>query len=272
METDGITHNLAHFNFTMGRYVDELGMAAPVVVKRQAGLLARTLIQMTPPRDLAKTREQITTRVEDTFDVLRQNTGYSGDERCGGKAGRGDVIWYAFNSRGIYGVARDKDMTRADTDALYKAYFASRRLTKHGRVIAGKRGKQTVYIWQKIATTADQVAQLATRLKRHVGRLKAGWIPSWKAAGAPAGSMGPVPEYVNRHASGARGYCVDGLGIKGCPTFTLANYAVGASEKKLGPIMRNALAVRAKAMTADILLYVRGIKKVGAAGSPGGAA
>jgi hypothetical protein len=43
----------------------------------------------------------------------------------------------------------------------------------------------------------------------------------------------------------------------------MANYAVGARESTLGKIVNSAIKLRAKAMTADILLYVRGIKKVG---------
>ena len=266
----GFSHNLAHFNTQMARYVDELGMAAPVVVRQQAGLLARTLIQLTPPKSISVTRGKIQSRVEDTFDVLRESHWHSGEALLEGpKAGQGDVRWCAVTRKGIYGVAKDKDLTRASTNELYEAYFANRRLTKEGRVIAGRRGKQTVYIWQKIATTRSQVDRLASRLKNHVGRLKAGWLPSWKEAGAPGGSMGAVPEYVMKHAGGARGYFVNGLGVQGCPTFTMANYAMGARERTLGKIMRDAMRVRAKAMAADILLYVKGVKKVGRLGPLG---
>lgn len=253
-----IEHNLPQFNAAMARYVDELHMCGPVVVKQQAGLLARSLINLTPPKSAPKTKERIRSSVGGKFAILRSE---NPREFVQDQAGRGDVSWYAFQPKGIFGVARDKDCRQMSDEELYQLNLVTK-VNKQGRLVAGKRGKQTVYIWKRFLTNPGAVSRLVKRIQEHVGRLKAGWVVGWRAGGAPAGGMNAVPGWVLKHETGARGYVVDGLGIANAPEFTMANYAVGASEEKLGPIVSSAMRVRAKAMTADVLLYVKGVKKV----------
>jgi hypothetical protein len=104
---------------------------------------------------------------------------------------------------------------------------------------------------------------VVTKVKQHVGRLKAGWLSSWRFAGAPEGNNGSVPQFVLQHERAARGYYIDGLGIPGGPSITLVNYAKGATAENCGYLVQRGVAIRAKAMIADLQLYVRGIKKVG---------
>ena len=265
----GINHNLAHFSFQMGRYVDELGMAAPVVVKQQAGLLARTLINLTPPDNKGVLAQRIDSQVKAAFNWLGEEAlakAHAAGSVMAPSAPASGAIWYGFQADKVYGIAADKDMTASSAEDLYKLYFTAN-VTKQGRRNVGRRGKQTFYLWSKITTKTATVNKLAARLKSHVGRLKAGWLPGWHGADSPAGTLGPVPDWINRHRQGARGYFVDGLGTPGCPTFTLVNYARGAGSWKMGQITYNALALRSKAMAADLVLYIRGIKKVGGAGA-----
>ncbi len=134
--------------------------------------------------------------------------------------------WYAFTPRGIYGVAQDYDLTNATVAGLYATYFQTK-TNKMGRIIVGKRGKQTIYLWQKYTVNEQTVKKLIERLKKHIGRLKAGWTVAWNKLGQPGQ---PVPGWITRHENGARGDGIDGLGIPDQPSFTLINRALGIDK------------------------------------------
>lgn len=256
----GFETNFEQFNRNMARYCDELGMAGPEVVRKQAGLLARTLINLSGPKDIGKARDKIEAGVHKAFG----QDSHDGAPQRGGKHGRDDVDWYSWDHQNLRGIARDVDVRDKSADDLYTLYNQLREVqTTKGMIVAGRRGKQTVKIWQKYVARISQLKKLIKRLKGHIGRRQAGWLPSWRVSGSPQGSQGPVSQQVLRHETGARGYYLDGLGIPNGPTFTLINTAAGAS--KLTPMVSSALRIRAKAMSDDLRLYIRGVKKVGQA-------
>lgn len=251
----GFEETFQKFGTQMGRYVDELGQSGPKVVERQAGLLAQTLATITPPIDPTKSRDNIRKQVVGKFSLIGQDI--PGDfARTNSKSGKGEVIWYRWTPEVLYGTARSADKRSASVEELTKLYYST---TKTGK-IRGQRGRQRVLISQKILTTAGKVKQIAATISGHVGRLRAGWLPSWRKAKSP----GRLPAFVLKHEQGAKGYFIDQLAAKGLPSFTLANYAQGATEKNCGYALKKAMAIRAEAMRKDIALRLRGIKEAGA--------
>jgi hypothetical protein len=242
--------DIAAFNTQFKARMGLLKQRCPVIVKRQAGLLARTLINLTPPRNKAKLEKKINDRVTSKFHTLGDDkTSQVYSDQGSEKAGHGSIKWYAFGHTGIYGIAKDADLTNASQDLLYKLLW--RKMTKSGRTVAGKRGKQTIYVWQKITTKAASVKQLADRIIGHIGRMKAGWTVGWEECGKPGRAL---PKWVEKHAGkgkGARGYAVDGLGVPGAPQFIIANYAKGVNAAKAEDYMRAALRIRTQAMEKD---------------------
>lgn len=219
-------------------------------VREQCGQLTRTLINVTPPRNLAKTRAGIDKAVPAKFKLLNED--FSGHEP---DAGTG-MTWYHWNKNFLYGMAPAQDKRKASVDDLYKLYF---RITKTGRLRADfrfARKHQRVLIWQKTVTKVSTGKKLATRLKGHIGRLKAGWLPSWDVL-KPAGR--PPAAYVTKHRDGARGAFIDGLGIPNQPTFTIINRGLGI--RKAEGFLRMGLAIRIRAMGTDTRLYLRGVKE-----------
>lgn len=238
----------------MANVADTLGAtgdSASKFVRYQAGQLHQTMVRLTPPKNRAKTNAAIERRVDAKFHTLR-NPAFDHTH-----SGSDSVEWYGFQPNAIFGVAKDSDMTKASADDLYQFYFKTR-LNKQGRIVAGRRGKQTVYIWQKVTTKESTVNRLKARLKRHIGRLKAAWLPSWEELGRPGK---PPAQWIARHAEGARGYAINGLGIKGHPQFTMANRALGAG--KLHGIAMAAMRLRSKAMLTDMRLIIAGKKRAG---------
>ncbi len=251
------------FNEVLATVADKLGVTSAGegsrFVRKQAGLLTQTLIRITPPTRRAQTAQKIEDRVNAKFASLKSPKREFDDQESGGKHGSGSIRWYSWNSTGLYGVARAADFRYATPDQLYELM---KRTTSRGTIIAGQRGKQKVRIWQKILTKKKTVNDLVRRLLTHIGRLKAGWCVSWQALGAPTGVYSP-PEWVTRHMNGARGYSVDGLGIPGRPTFSMANFAAGATHEGTRRLVQRAILIRSQAMMKDLQLYVRGIKERG---------
>lgn len=265
MSEVGITDNLLEWNLAAVKYVDDFGMAPQVVLPKQMGYLARTLINLTPPKNRSAMNKIIDRKVAGKF-VALNNEGskalkHAADSESGhtSKNGTGSIFWYSFWSDEVFGVDVASDYTGATADELWELYKKTQ-VTSEGRVVLGNRGKQTFYIWKRYLTTKRQREALAKRIKGHGGRLKAGWVVGWRAMGAPEGGQGPVPDWVLKHETGARGYVIDGLGVPNYPSVTIANYAVGATEQKLGPIKEKALQLRVQAMRTDITLYCAGIK------------
>ena len=262
VDMPALQQSIARWNSYIAGKIDMLQVNGQGVVKIEAGRLVQTLIKVTPPEDRSKTSESIEGRVTGTFHVLGEGGHRDFDSASsGGKAGSGDVRWYAFTPGEIYGVARDKDMSGASAEDLYAVYFASRKLTTDGRVNAGSRGKQTVYLWQKITTKAAAVRKLAARLKKHVGRLKAAWLVAWNDLGKPGGTYAP-PQWVTQHESGARGYSINGLGDPRYPQFTLENHAKGAGSGKMAGLAKTAMDIRTNAMVKRMTFLIAHPEKV----------
>jgi hypothetical protein len=259
-----IQSNVLEFNEAMQKRVDKLGMAGEKVIKEQAGLLARTLIQLTPPSDVNQAKRRIEVTILRKVGLTRsgmvreedfENRAYSS------KQGDGDVLWQFSTPHMLSGTSREEDLRKLSVDQLYSRIVAAD-FNKAGMSRQGSRGKQAVRIKLQWLVKASTVHGVISKVKKHVGRLKAGWLPSWRILGAPEGGQGAVPTYILNHESKARGYYISNLGVKNHPSFTLVNHAQGATEENCGPTVRKALSMRAVAMMKDLALYIRGVKHV----------
>lgn len=253
----GFTTTLPQFSQALVRKVEMLGKAAPVVLKQEAGALARTLIKLSGPESAARTKESIESRARGVFG---QNA-REGFAIRGGKHGVGDVDWYDWKPTTLRGIAREVDMRGKSADDLYaifKDYQTQR--TRKGMIQAGQRGRQKILIWKKYVASVSAFKKMVKRVWDHIGRRQAGWLKSWRWAGSPNGTIGPVPQSVLKHEQGARGHYEDATQDQKNPSFTLVNTAKGASF--LGPIVEIAMRIRAKAIASDLLLYWKGVKKI----------
>ena len=251
------------FSLTMARYVDELGMAGEKVVRQQAGLLARQLIAQTRPSSVQQAKNRIAEHVNlKAAKVAGATLAFSDDfmdREYGGKEGQGDVKWLFSTPSILVGIEAGRDYRGDSPEQLLKR-LASESFNKHGMARAGNRGSQAVRIYRNWLIKKSTLKQAVALAQKGIGKLKAGWVPAWRAVGAPNGSLGPVPAKILEQPD--RGRWNDGLGVPGNPSFEMINFARGANEKNCGETVRNAMAVRMKFMIADLKLYARGIKKV----------
>ncbi len=244
--------DMTGFNRGIAGLIDRIGIDAKKVVKKETGELMKTLVRVSPPKSVSKTKQGIERRVTAKFDAARDT---------GGHPSSGSAMeWYAFSSKFLYGVAEDNDKRNASTDELYKLSF---KITKTGRQLLDfvhPRQRQRVLLSGRILTEPDKVKDVVKRIQNHVGRLKAGWLAAWDFI-QPTGGNNP-PEYIMKHKQGAKGRFENGLNTVNFPTFTIANSAKGITDKKIKSIIQFALNLRGRAMASNIRLLFAGKKRL----------
>ena len=233
------------------------------VLKKEAGRLVQTMMNIGPPLDGRHALwERIDKRVWSTFAWMGEDS-LERAQLAGHlvtSTPSSGVHWYAWDTSHLWGIAADKDMSSASDKTLYELYFNTN-FTAQG-MVKSQRGKQEVRIWQKIATNISNVKNLAARLKRHAGRLKAGWLPAWTALGKPTGIYTP-PQWVTDHTAGARGSCdVSGLANADSPHIAIRNFAVGVGGRSYKYAVDRALTMRANAMVERMKYLVKYPEKV----------
>jgi hypothetical protein len=160
-----------------------------------------------------------------------------------------DVEWYAFTPSGIYGVAREMDYRNANVEGLESIYFGTEMGGNDGdRIVAGQRGKQTIYLWQKFLVKPSTVKALITKLQKRVGSLKASFIPSLRALEAEGFKTAEtIPAAALRNEYRAKGRFNNGLNELDCFVEIISN-ASGAGNEKMRQIAAEAMEGRARAI------------------------
>lgn len=224
---------------------DAFKVAYRQVLKVEVRRLVETLVNLAPPAIRGKTAKVIGERVEHKFSLLGQETNFQSlkERLTSNKSGHGAVKWYAWNPSSLYGMARDVDFTDATPEMLYKIYFESG-VKSTGHRILGKRGKQTVYIRQKLATSPEARKALVNRLVNHLGRLKASLAIGLKQLPP----MPSIPSWINRHFDGVRGSFDNNLKQLERPSATIKSHAKGVSSEKMTRRAKEAVDIRSKAM------------------------
>jgi hypothetical protein len=243
----------------MTGFVDRLGIEARVVLKKEMGELVKTLVRITPAADVVKLKAFNESQFEKVGDSNNSNVSHA--HGGGWKIGKSGILWYAVDSNFLRGIAPEKDMRSASAEELKALSY---QITKKGHALnlpfRNRKTSQRVLLAQTILTKASTVKKMIALKLKNRGRLKAGWLAAWDFL-SPGGGNQP-PQWVTRHKVGAHGYFLDGLGVKDHPMFTIANFAagVGNSRNNLDWLVQKALNIRAKAMQANLGLFMRGKK------------
>lgn len=248
------------FNRGLSALIHQAGLNAAAVVRKETGELIKTLVRLSPPKSPPLTRANIKDRTNAKFEAI------AGELRTlkntSGKIGPLGVTWYSVDETFLRGVAPQQDQRAASAEEIYQLAKVT---NKRGRRILGfqyPRRRQRVMIAGRIVTTKRQVAVVVARLQRHVGRLKAGWLVAVTGGDVRLTGAHLPPAWVTRHAVGARGTYTDGTHHPQRPTFEIRNTARGIGGRAVRGIITAALRVRAKAMQANALLFMKGKKNL----------
>jgi hypothetical protein len=252
-----LTVDLTKFNVGCAVYAAELKKTPREVVTEQAGLLMSDLARNLPPRDPDATKQKIETSVNRKFSILAtstaDNTFIAGG---GGKEGHGDVHWIGSTANSLFGISREADKTQASPEDLRKLFYST---TNSGKQRAGQRGKQRVYISQKITTLESTRQKLIKIIQDRIGLLRASFCTGY----SDVGGKRRLPAFVMKHiASGkAKGSFINGLGQPDKAEFTIVSSADGVSDEKCTYFLQGALNRRGEAMMSRIHYLQRESKK-----------
>ncbi len=255
------------FNQGMAGLIEKCGLDSKLVVEKETGELIKTLVRISPPADPQRTRAAIEFQVDRKFGGLSENVNL--EKASAQHSKKYPTIWYASTPRYLFGVGERNDQRRASVETLRSLFLATKFLggkgQKKARVVypfLKRGGNQKVAILQRVLTTEAQRQRLKGRLKKNIGRLKAGWIVATNAGAIRTSSNFAIPSWVSKHAAGARGRYENWLDTPGSPAFLIANNARGITGRAAAFLGQRAITIRGKAMLANARLIVAGKKNL----------
>lgn len=228
------------------RGLAKLGIPMSKIIRKETGELIKTLVKVSPPADVAKTKSSIASNLAAKFDAA------SNRESIDSKTSPGGIKWTHWNEQFLYGVSTALDLRREnDVRRLAKISYA---LTKSGRSLVDfkhPRQRQRVALSRAVLIKDSARAKLTRYIQSHVGRLKAGWMVAVGAGAIQLTGSNLPPSFVRRHVAGSPSYYVDRLSDPNYPNFTIANRAKGIKGRTINYLVSKAVAIRSKAMAAN---------------------
>lgn len=239
-----------------------LGIPMAKVIRKETGEMIKTLVKVSPPKEVSRSKYKAETEVRSKF-AWAATGGDRTFEGTGATTSKSGIKWYSVNEQFLRGVATELDARNSSEIDLYRRF---RKLTKKGRTILPfkhPRRRQRVMLSQKLLVKKSQVTGIVRRVLSKFGRLKAGWMASVRDGKIKLSAGNSPAAWVLKHVnSGLRGGYEDGTNNQTHPQFTIINRAHGVSQKSAAFFYKKAVAIRAKAMLANILTYTKGKKNL----------
>lgn len=260
--------DMSVFNAGMSGLIKDCRINERTVVEKETGEIIKTLVRLTPPASPEATRKGIANRIDRVFTGLSRQVASEKASDTVSKKYPG-TVWYAANPQYLFGISQEKDMRRATTAQLRDVFLGTKFIGRKGGLkkarvtypfVRSKSTKQKVALLQQIITTKVQINKLKSRMKKNVGRLKAGWIVATARGAIRMSSNFSIPQWVSRHAEGARGGYDNWLDQPDHPAFQISNYARGIRGKYAFGLAQRAFNIRGKAMLQNARMFLSGKK------------
>lgn len=219
--------NARDFNDAVTRYVLTLGKDARTAVRQQSMLLAKKLVQFTPPRTRAQGRKAVARDITRAVTPLRPADFTSPDIR---------KLIRTRDHAGLEAVfARFQKGHLAGFQVLpFTAELHRSRRDRRGRVTRSA----------KVATPdAPQVRDYIREVHKRVGRAKGGWVASVTQLG------GTVPDWLRQHATTGT---VEDRTASANPSVRMKNRSEWAGDAHVDRVLSGAMRSRRK----DILTAI----------------
>lgn len=229
----------------------------PIVLRKEAGELIKTLVRQSPVAKPKNIRDDIQRK----FDIV-SNEGLS--DMKGRQVGPSGIAWYLWTEKFLFGVAPEMDMRKSSVSDLKRVLYT---LSERGPRKMGfkhPRQQQRVRLSQTIVTKRSTLRQLISGKVKNRGRLAAAWLKSVADGVLSLSGSGMPPGFIMDHARkpGVRGHYQDGTSTPGHPTFTITNMAAGVGHSDVVRMVQVSLDIRAKAMQTNAALFFGGKKNL----------
>jgi hypothetical protein len=251
--------DMTGFNAGVAALIRSVGATSRVVVQKETGELIKELVKRSPPKDRARSQYKAETDVRSRF-AYAATGGFRDFAKTSASASSSGVKWYAVDSQHLRGVLPENDMTKESTDAVYREFRKYGRTGRKVLQFKHPRRSQRVMISQKLLVTKKQVGEIVKRVKTKFGRLKAGWLVAVASGNIRISGANTPPAWVSVHSNGAKGRFSNNLSEEHNPSFTIANFAKGITDKAMNWIVASALNVRAAKMKQNAALFTSGKK------------
>lgn len=257
--------DMTGFNQGIAALMRSVGATSRVIVEKETGELIKTLVRISPPKDKgakAKQLEGIRFQIAKTFHIFGKDNNYEYDSTQASKSG---MKWYTASSKYLFGGAPNTDMRKAGVNDLLTVHYSRKNVQGSGRIISSFRNRKTtqrVAIITKVIAVKKQVEALIKRVQKNVGRLKAGWLVAARDGKVRLSGAKLPPQWVMKHANGARGRADVQLSNPNDPHITIVNFAKGVRSEASVYWVNEALKIRAAAMMVNVDLYTKGKKNL----------
>lgn len=202
-EASGITVDVAGFRQQVNSFAVRYGLDARLVMLDQMRLWVGDLAKRTPPKTLAQGRAAVARDIGKVFEPLE--VARATQAWAAALAKEGHTV-YRKTARGLMKI--DKQQLREATGQAMSAAHAAARDRNTGRVRVNRKTDQA---WggKTLVPRADGLRYIRS-VQRHVGKLKAGWLPAAQRFGAKVPSfvrsqpvrMGGATDLMDRDGSG----------------------------------------------------------------------
>jgi len=229
------------------------------VVREQAGLLQREIVNGLPPKSRESMRAGIQKEIKSYFAVDP-----GGDKwwpKQSKKSGQGPMLWLYASPAVLVGIQRELDLRRAPTSAVLSWLRMAQKNEQLGsslnaRITIDRRGAQSVVALMKPLISERKLISLVNGLTRRAGRLKASFALGW----SQLNPQRRLAAWIARHLpNGPLGKTQINLSGK-APSVTFGSWAHGNAHPYAKRAISRAVTGRLAKLRANIAYRMRGYR------------
>lgn len=242
------------FNRGLNRLITRVGLDSKRVMKTEVGQLIKTLVKVSPPKNLTTAKKKAAGDVRGVFRPIPKDTFET--EKMGKRQHR----WLYASPWVLVGVKADDHVLDIAANAA-KRHLYPRKEKTPASMRLGRRGKQVVELINRKITKRNTFNQIVRKVQNNFGRLKAAWLVGVNKGEVSLTGGNKPPSWVTKHGLSPKGQTQNGLNTPNNPTYTIINRAPGVSKQEVVRAVNTAMSIRAKAMAANAKLIISGKKE-----------
>lgn len=241
------------FNKGIAALIYDAGLNAKKVVAKETGEVIKTLVRLSPPTSLEKSKTKSARDIKSVFKPIPPDI-------FEGHKANGQLRWLYSTEQVLLGVSKTDFKPQMDLHSAARILAINRRQRGQPYTLLGHRKNQKVVQINRTVISPSTFKSLVAEIKSHFGRLRASWLVSVARGPIKLSGGNQPPQWVQKHVAKAKGTFVDGLAIPDFPRFSIISTATGIGKPGIQKIMRTALNLRGRAMQSNALLFMAGKK------------